>query len=89
MGLGDPMGDVGFCDLQLVSALIEHWSIYAIRGDVITQSCPNPIVAGGLHLWLWVMRQQGDQLKFDSREMMRTTALSRFEIGAGQHVLVL
>ena len=46
------------------------------------------IIAGGLHLWLWIMRRQGDQLKFDSRDMMRDNGTFVSQSGAGQHVLV-
>ena len=37
----DSMGDVGFCDLQLVSALTRALEYLCHRGDVLTQSCPN------------------------------------------------
>ena len=36
------------------------------------------IVAGGLHAWLWVMRCQGDKLKYDSRAMVRNNGKFTF-----------
>ena len=35
----DSMGDVGFCDLQLVSALTRALEYPCHRDDVLTQSC--------------------------------------------------
>ena len=57
---------------------LEHWSIHAIGMMFLRNLALITIIAGGLHLWLWIMRRQGDQLKFDSRDMMRDNGTFTF-----------
>ena len=54
------------------------WSLQAVFLMLIRNLALIFIIAGGLHLWLWAMRRQGDRLKFDSRDMMRDNGTFTF-----------
>jgi hypothetical protein len=57
---------------------LAEWSVQAVGFMLLRNLALILIVAGGLHLWLWAMRQQGDWLKFDSRDMMRDNGTFTF-----------
>lgn len=58
--------------------LLVTWNIQAIGLMLLRNFALILIIAGGLHMWLWTMRRQGDQLKFDSREMMHDNGTFTF-----------
>ena len=57
---------------------LAEWSLQTIFLMLVRNLALILIIAGGLHLWLWAMRQQGDRLKFDSRNMMRDNGTFTF-----------
>ena len=58
---------------------LAEWSLQAIFLMLVRNLALILIIAGGLHVWLWSMRQQGDNLKFDSRNMMRNNGIFTFQ----------
>ena len=47
-----------------------NWNIQSISLMLLRNVVLISIIAGSLHLWLWTMKRQGENLKFDSREMV-------------------
>ena len=57
---------------------LAQWSIEGIILMLLRNLFLIFMIAGGLHLWLWAMRFQGDRLKFDIRDMMRDNGTFTF-----------
>ena len=57
---------------------LAEWSLEGIISMLLRNLFLIFIIAGGLHLWLWAMRFQGDRLKFDIRDMMRDNGTFTF-----------
>ena len=57
---------------------LAQWSLEGIILMLLRNLFLIFIIAGGLHLWLWAMRFQGDRLKFDIRDMMRDNGTFTF-----------
>ena len=60
--------------LEAMAAFAPGWMLQVWLANLI----PQAMVAGGLHWWLYVRKGQGDQTKFDARDLARNNGIFTF-----------